>query len=71
MSENGTVNVKDYGMFGDGVSAINSLNGELDESKSSISQTKSTLDNDSVFMGPICDSCMDALNAALEIQPLI
>ncbi len=61
---NENIQVSDYGAFSDGVSSINTLNTDFASSKTAISDCQSTLDSDAVFMGPICDSCMDAFSAA-------
>ncbi len=56
--------VGNYGAFSDGVSSINTLNTDFASSKTVISDCQSTLDSDAVFMGPICDSCLEAFSTA-------
>ncbi len=64
---NENIAVSSYGAFQDGVSTINNLNSDLETSQKEIANCKSSLDSDAVFMGPICDSCMDAFSKADSI----
>ena len=51
--------VSDYGIFNDGVKSINTLIDKLGSIQSDLSTAKTTLNSDSVFMGPICDNCVE------------
>lgn len=52
--------VSDYSIFGEGASIANSTKSSIDGCKTKINSVKSILDDDSVFMGPIADSCVSA-----------
>lgn len=54
----------DYSIFSDAISTTNSINDEISNAKSKLSSLKSALSSDTVFMGPIADSCVEALNEA-------
>ena len=56
--------VSDYGIFTNAISTAKNLNAKIDEGKTSVSQCKNVIGNDSVFMGPAADSCRDALNSS-------
>ena len=53
-------NIGDYGDFETGLASIKTLNDNLDTSNSNILDLKSKLTSDTVFMGPICDNCIEA-----------
>ena len=52
-------NIGDYGDFETGLASIKSLNDKLDTCKNNIADLKEKLNSDSVFMGPICDNCLE------------
>ena len=54
--------VEDYGIFSDAIATTNKLKASIDSAQSSFNEVKNVVDNDSVFMGPCADSCVDALN---------
>ncbi len=56
--------VKNYQIFNDGIKSVQSLNEGLDTNKNNILESKTSLDNDAVFMGPICDSCLKGFSEA-------
>ena len=49
----------DYGIFSDGVKSVNTLNDKLGSIQSELNNAKNNLNSDSVFMGPICDNCVE------------
>ena len=55
-------NVSDYGVFSDAINTTKTLNDQIDSFKVSLSECKSVIDNDAVFMGPIADECINAVN---------
>ena len=59
--------VKDYGIFTDAVNTTNTLINDLNEDKSSITKVKEVLSNGAVFMGPICDDCLEGISGT-EVQ---
>lgn len=70
---NQVVDVKDYHIFEDASSDASALHTTLSEEKGKVITSKNIICSDDVFMGPIADSCEDALgilesrmNAALE-----
>ena len=52
-------NIGDYGDFETGLASIKSLNDNLDTSKNKIADLKAKLNSDAIFMGPICDNCLE------------
>ncbi len=57
-------NVSDYGIFTNSINTTKVLNSKFEEMKTSSTNCKSTLSNQAVFMGPACDSCLQALASA-------
>ena len=51
--------VSDYGIFKDAVSSVKRISDLLETNKSDLEKDKSDLNSESVFMGPICDSCVE------------
>lgn len=61
--------VSDYGIFTDAVNTVNTLNQSIETHTTTINECKTNLNNGSVFMGPICDSCVagfDQVNGKLS-----
>ncbi len=52
-------NVGDYGDFETGLASIKNLNDNLDTSKNNIADLKAKLNSDTIFMGPICENCLE------------
>ena len=52
-------NVGDYGDFETGLASIKNLNDNLDTSKKNIADLKAKLNSDTIFMGPICENCLE------------
>ena len=50
--------VSDYGIFNDAISTTKSFTDILNSIQEKMNDCKSKLNNESVFMGPICDSCV-------------
>lgn len=53
-----------YGIFSDGVATAKTLNESFETGKTSLDACKTTLSSGSIFMGPICDSCVEGLTNA-------
>ena len=56
--------IGNYGIFQDGVSSIQTLNESLTTNMDILNQCKTELNNDAIFMGPICDSCVEGFEKA-------
>ena len=56
--------VSDYGIFNDAVNTASTLQEKLETSKTDIETCGTKLQNGSIFMGPICDSCTEGLSKA-------
>ena len=52
--------VSDYGVFTNAVSTTKTLNSQLSTESQELNSLKSKLSDGSIFMGPICDSCVAA-----------
>ena len=52
-------NVSDYGIFTDALATTKKLNESLDSNKKTVEDVKNNLNNESVFMGPICDDIVE------------
>ena len=52
--------VSDYGIFSNAVTVSNSFNSNLSTYNDALKELKNQLNNDTVFMGPICDSCIES-----------
>ena len=48
-----------YAIFEDGCNSVKIINDNLSTNTDTISKCKTNLNNQSVFMGPICDSCVE------------
>ena len=62
-------NVSDYGIFTEGVNTVKTLNNSISTGVTELGNLKTQLNNGSVFMGPICDSCVagfDSVNGKLS-----
>lgn len=54
----------DFGIFEDSIGTTESLQVHVDSIKSKISNLKSVLSSESIFMGPIAENCREALDEA-------
>lgn len=54
--------VSDYGIFTDAIGTVGVINGKINDAQSKIAELNTILSDGSVFMGPIADSCSEALN---------
>ena len=52
--------VKDYQIFDNAQSTVSKLNDDLDENNTSIEKCKTSLSDDTIFMGPVADECINA-----------
>ncbi len=55
--------VSDYGIFNDAISTTKSLADSLNSIQEDVNTCKTKLNDESVFMGPICDSCVEGFNS--------
>ena len=55
--------VKDYKIFDDAKTSANNLKNKIDTTSEEVSKITSELNNDSIFMGPICDECIKEMNS--------
>ena len=63
-SSSGTTEIKNYGVFTDGVNLTNNKIKEINAQNEAIRNVRTILQNDGVFMGPIRDSSVKALESA-------
>ena len=61
----------DYAIFEEGCGTVKVFNDNLSTNTDTINKCKSELNNQSVFMGPICDSCVEGLESANSILTAI
>ena len=47
--------ISDYGIFNDAISTTSKVNESLTNNQTTINDCSTNLNNESVFMGPICD----------------
>ena len=57
--------ISDYGIFNDAISTTSKVNESLTNNQTTINDCSNNLNNESVFMGPICD---EAVNAFSEVS---
>ena len=55
-------NISDYGIFSDAISTTTTLSSSVDTCQSSLKTCNNTINNESVFMGPIAEKCIQFLN---------
>ena len=61
----GEYDVGNYGIFSNGVSTAKTASTSIATSNDTLENCRTQLSNESIFMGPICDSCVEGLvNAA-------
>ena len=58
--------VVDYGIFGNAISATKAVNLSFDTSKTQLAEIQTALKDEQVFLGPICDSCNNALTKGTD-----
>ncbi len=56
--------VSDYGIFDNAVSTTSKVSNTMTTSKSTINECRSNLNNESVFMGPLCDEAVNGFSTA-------
>lgn len=61
----------DYAIFEDGCGTVKVFNESLSTNTDSINKCKSELNNESVFMGPICDSCVEGFEKSNSLLKAI
>ena len=62
----GDFEISQYGIFSDAFNTNNVLKTNIVEHNSSIANLKSQLSVDSVFMGPICENCVEAFDSVTQ-----
>ena len=61
--------VSDYGIFQDAIGTTNKLNEKISSTKSATKDVKNIIDNDTIFMGPMADSCIEGIeNLTISMQ---
>ena len=63
-NSSGTTEIKNYGVFTDGINLTNNKNKEINAQNEAIKNIRAILQSDGVFMGPIRDSSVKALASA-------
>ncbi len=53
----------DYAIFDEGYGTVNNLKGSLSTNTDDINKCKSELNSEAVFMGPMCDSCVEGFDS--------
>ena len=56
------IKVEDYKYFDDAISTITSFNDSINSTMTNISNNSTKLSDASIFMGPICDSCVNGFS---------
>jgi len=51
--------ISDYGIFSDAVSTVSQVNESLTNAVTTLNECRTKTDDDSIFMGPVSDSCVD------------
>ena len=67
MNEN--YSMSDYGIFDSAVSTTSKVTESLNTSKTTITECKTNLSNESVFMGPLCDEAVKYKFASVCVNP--
>ena len=57
----------DYAIFEEGCGTVKVFKGSLTTNTDAINKCKSELNNESVFMGPMCDSCVEGFETANSV----
>lgn len=68
MSE--SVELSKYEIFNDAIGDVNNLNTAIEKAETSIKACQTKLSDESIFMGPIADSCKDESKKVLDNQIL-
>ena len=58
-----TIKTGDYGQFNTAANRVTDVSTKLEENKTKILDYQNSLNNESVFAGPICDSCLQAFTS--------
>lgn len=53
----------DYGIFSNAISTTNTLKTKATDCNNAVNEANTTLSNNDVFMGPIADECLQAINS--------
>ena len=68
----GDYDVGSYGIFSNAVSTTKNTSTSISTSNQSLESLKTQLNNESIFMGPVCDSCVEGFGkAGIKITDLI
>ena len=69
MNEDQQYKVSDYSLFDSASGTVSNLINEFNSCNSELNESKNLLSSESVFLGPICDSCLEEFkNAGLYLQ---
>ncbi|MBQ3307455.1 MAG: C39 family peptidase [Bacilli bacterium] len=55
-------NITDYGIFGDAINTTGLVKSSIEACNDAIKQGQSILQDETIFMGPICDSCVEGFS---------
>ena len=56
------IKVSDYKIFDDASNTVKKVTSEIESLKVSLDDSKTILNNEAIFKGPICDSCIEGLS---------
>ena len=56
--------ISDYGIFSDAVATTSQVQQNIESSNTILKEAQQSINNESIFMGPICDSCVNGFTKA-------
>lgn len=56
------IKVGDYGIFSDAIASVDSLKSDIESQNEILTNNCTKLSDETIFMGPICDSCVDGFS---------
>ena len=56
--------ISDYGIFSDAIATTSQVQQNIESSNTILKEAQQSINNESVFMGPICDSCVNGFTKA-------
>lgn len=59
-------NISDYSIFDNAISTTNQAQQAVEECATSIIEAKTIISDNSIFMGPICDDCLNGINTLTD-----
>lgn len=63
MKDNETIQTGEYSNYDTAMSTISSMGTSIEEKKTEVAGYKNQLGNESIFMGPICDSALEGIDS--------